>query len=84
MPDVTITVRRYGSLKVDGPFRLVGSDGAEIPLPPLPPGKTAYSFCRCGVSKNKPFCDSSHKLCNFDGTEAHILEREKNAACSGT
>ncbi|MGH9414008.1 MAG: CDGSH iron-sulfur domain-containing protein [Terriglobales bacterium] len=80
MPEVTITVRRNGSLKIDGPFSLIGSDGVEIPLPPLKEGKTAYSFCRCGASKNKPFCDSSHKLCNFDGTEAHILEREKLAA----
>lgn len=73
MPEVTITVRRNGSFKVEGPFRLIGSDGVEIPLPE---GKPAIGLCRCGQSQNKPFCDSSHKLCNFEGVERHILERE--------
>lgn len=28
-----------------------------------------YILCRCGQSKTKPFCDSSHIIANFDGTE---------------
>lgn len=28
-----------------------------------------YLLCRCGQSKNKPYCDQTHLKINFDGTE---------------
>jgi CDGSH-type Zn-finger protein len=33
------------------------------------PAQENYALCRCGHSKNKPFCDSTHKAVGFDGTE---------------
>ncbi len=78
MPDVKITIRRNGSLHVEGLFTLIDSNGQEIPI-----NKPAISLCRCGHSNNKPFCDGSHKTCGFQGAEAHILAAEAAAAGSG-
>jgi len=61
MARVTITVRPYGSLRVedpDGVIDIVDADGKKYDLT----GKTAFSLCRCGASANKPFCDGSHKI----------------------
>jgi len=27
-----------------------------------------YALCRCGASRNKPFCDGTHARVGFDGT----------------
>ncbi len=34
------------------------------------PLQEQYALCRCGKSKNKPFCDATHAQIHFDGTEA--------------
>ena len=57
MASTKITVNSNGSLRVEGDFEVVDKDGNTYDLG----GRNLVSFCRCGLSKNKPFCDGSHK-----------------------
>ena len=49
----------------DGPYRITG--GVEIPDEPRAEGASSehYALCRCGGSKNKPFCDGTHWYIKF-------------------
>lgn len=73
VPQVTITVRENGPLRVEGPVRLVDADGNEFPLPE---GKPFFSLCRCGGSTRKPFCDGTHSRIGFLGAERAVREAE--------
>ncbi|MDR2084162.1 MAG: CDGSH iron-sulfur domain-containing protein [Bacteroidales bacterium] len=44
----------YGDLMVEG------IDGSKMKK------EKCTAFCRCGVSKNKPYCDGTHKEINFN------------------
>jgi CDGSH-type Zn-finger protein len=57
MSNTKITINNNGSIKIEGDFQIVDNTGAAYGLQ----GRTVVSLCRCGQSKNKPFCDGSHK-----------------------
>jgi CDGSH-type Zn-finger protein len=52
-----LTVNSNGSLKIEGDFIITDASGKEYGLM----GRTTVGICRCGLSKNKPFCDGAHK-----------------------
>lgn len=54
-----ITPSENGSLKVEGNVEICCGSGRSIQT------KTKVFLCRCGQSKNKPFCDGSHKAAGF-------------------
>lgn len=37
--------------------------------------KEIYALCRCGKSKNNPYCDGTHIKIEFDGTETANIEK---------
>jgi CDGSH-type Zn-finger protein len=57
-----IVVMQNGSLRVEGDFEIVDQEGRPFGLS----GRQRVSLCRCGQSKNKPFCDGTHKTCGFE------------------
>lgn len=65
-----ITVKNNGSIRVEGEFELFDIDGNKFDLA----GRTTISLCRCGQSMDKPFCDGTHRACNFQSNvKAHKL-----------
>jgi CDGSH-type Zn-finger protein len=65
MADVTITVRDNGPLLVSGPVQVKDAEGNVFDLQ----GKETFALCRCGQTKNRPFCDGQHKVIGFQGCE---------------
>jgi CDGSH-type Zn-finger protein len=57
MASTKLTIKSNGSVKVEGDFEIVDIEGNVYNLG----GREIISLCRCGLSKNKPFCDGAHK-----------------------
>ena len=59
-----VTFFENGPLQIREPCTLF--DGAT--QKEIVPKKFPVYLCRCGGSKNKPFCDGTHNGIGFDGT----------------
>lgn len=55
-----LVVSKNGPYCIEGGIELIGSEFADGA------SREHYCLCRCGASKNKPFCDGSHWDVNFD------------------
>jgi CDGSH-type Zn-finger protein len=65
MDEATITPYRDGPLLVRGPFRILDQDGNPIEV-----DRRTVALCRCGKSRNRPFCDGTHQLVRFRAPSA--------------
>jgi len=57
--DNTVVVSNHGPLYVRGDLQI---EGAADDMPGV---RFRAALCRCGLSKNKPFCDNSHESGGF-------------------
>ncbi len=74
MAEVEIKARENGPYKVTGPVRIIDADGNEYDIPD--DGKPIV-LCRCGGSKTKPFCDSTHSEIGFRAAERAVEQADR-------
>ena len=63
--EVEIRCRKNGPLIVTGPVRLIDHEHQPFAVS----GQDNIALCRCGVSRNRPFCDGSHRMIEFRADE---------------
>ncbi len=57
--DRKIRIEKNGPYCISGDIELNAEEGLKIP------SNDHYALCRCGASKNKPYCDGSHTRIGF-------------------
>lgn len=74
---VRLKVNDNGSLRVEADSEeevvLLDGKGVEYKLN----GRKVFGVCRCGATKNAPFCDGSHKTCGFQSCVVAVELPEK-------
>lgn len=63
----------YGNVPLSEKIMVRKGHGKELVEGRKLPQAEEYHLCRCGKSKDAPFCDGSHRTNGFDGTE--VCER---------
>ncbi len=58
---LAITPAPSGPLLVQGPVEIIAGSGRALAR------TSKAALCRCGASKNKPYCDGSHRSIGFEG-----------------
>lgn len=71
----TITISRDGPLVVRGDLAIDSGRGGEPEL------HMKAALCRCGLSRNKPYCDGSHDTGGF--RDASVLAEAGDVAANG-
>ena len=66
---IQITPTADGPNMVTGAIELLWPSDHVISQDGAADKNGAIYLCRCGASKDKPFCDQSHKLIGFKSTE---------------
>lgn len=54
-----VRIMRDGPVVVEGNYKVIGADGQEMKP------SVMTSFCRCGASRNMPWCDGTHRKIGF-------------------
>jgi CDGSH-type Zn-finger protein/uncharacterized Fe-S cluster protein YjdI len=60
--DLTVRLRPDGPLVLEGRFTITATDGESAE-------GSSGALCRCGASKNKPFCDGTHREIGFEAND---------------
>ncbi len=68
-PRTTITPYRNGPYLLRGPFTILDQDGNQIEA-----GRRVVALCRCGRSRNRPFCDGTHKTIGFRSASGREID----------
>ena len=61
MSEIKINCMKNGPFEVLGKPVITDGNGKVVSTPE----QEAYYLCRCGGSKNKPFCDGTHSRIHF-------------------
>ena len=61
--EATITIEKNGPLRITGSIELEDANWGQAA------SREHYTLCRCGASRNKPFCDGSHLEAGFDDSK---------------